>query len=76
MPETLWRCTRCEKWSHAKRRPGHHHRFVAERAIADTTEVETKRTLDGLPVERWEPGVGCWIRCGPFQEWAALLMER
>lgn len=23
----LWRCEKCGKWSHAKRRPSHHRRF-------------------------------------------------
>lgn len=27
---TIWRCTRCEKWSHAKRKPRFHQRWISD----------------------------------------------
>src|SRR3954471_24426772 len=42
---TLWRCSQCGKWSHAKRRPKHH-----ERAVYD-------EPVDSVRVLRVEPSV-------------------
>ena len=79
-PETLFRCSRCGKWSHAQRMPRQHKRFIPN--VSDLTEQELRALayIEGLPVvgveEPWydEDGRsrgGVWVACGPFQTWVA-----
>ncbi|MBM0275348.1 hypothetical protein [Micromonospora tarensis] len=56
----LWRCTKCGKWSHAKRKPKQHQRFVA-----------TGRTVVGWAGEPVYGPDGEFQACGPFAEWVA-----
>jgi hypothetical protein len=64
---TLWRCSQCGKWSHAKRRPKHH-----ERAVYDEP-VDSVRVLRVEPsVFEMDTGAPSFIlACGPFDEYRA-----
>lgn len=69
MTHRLWRCVRCGKWSHAKRKPQFHQRPVFEEPQGET-------------VIRHEQGYGeygeyestdvWYIACGNFAEYIAI----
>ena len=61
----LWRCTTCGKWSHAKRRPNRHQRWVT---TGTTTAAWAGDPFAG-PAGEFQP-------CGPFQEWTATPARR
>ena len=71
--ETMWRCATCGKWSHAKRRPKQHQRWVPDDgktgvdlfSIIDTYEAE--HDFDG---EVTRSG-GWMVTCGPFVKYIA-----
>lgn len=62
----VWRCSRCGKWSHAKRRPRQHERRVELPAAGDVV-LATDHGLD--PDDGPRPYV---IACGPFERWVAV----
>ncbi|MFY1595448.1 hypothetical protein [Micromonospora sp. WMMD737] len=64
---TLWRCTGCGKWSHAKRCPKQHRRWVVT-GTETVTEMESWDT--GAFVEVEIP-TGEFQPCGPFEQWTA-----
>ncbi|MEU8186039.1 hypothetical protein [Micromonospora carbonacea] len=68
---TLWRCTKCGKWSHAKRRPSSHKRWV-QTGTETVTEMESWDT--GALVEVEVP-TGEVQKCGPFRAWSAAPLE-
>jgi hypothetical protein len=80
----LWRCSGCGKWSHAKRRPRYHHRFIVndeEADVATTARVAglavvatVEPSWDGNPDHAGDPG-GVWVHCGPFTRWVAQSVE-
>lgn len=63
---TLWRCTACGKWSHAKRRPKRHQRYV----VTGTTTVEYQEAETGAWLDDEVPD-GDFVPCGPFAAWTA-----
>lgn len=75
----LYRCADCGKWSHAKRRPTHHRRFIANtdtwpgRALTAGLPVieEVEPYHNGDPDSDGNPG-GVWVKCGPFETWVAI----
>ena len=72
MSETLWRCIECGKWSHAKRRPKHHERFVSAEHHIEPEKVI--RHVEGYQTAVDECDYGGWfVACGPFAEWQAYL---
>lgn len=82
MTLTLWRCSECGKWSHAKRRPNTHERFIGDGSdpghptwtaenIAADLELPTLRTEEGWYGEFDARPGGSWVACGPFEEWRA-----
>ncbi|PZG12945.1 hypothetical protein C1I95_24690 [Micromonospora craterilacus] len=68
--ETLWRCTACGKWSHAKRRPKQHKRYV----VTGTKTVPYQEAETGAWVDEEVPD-GDFQPCGPFVRWEARRME-
>lgn len=72
--EQMWRCTGCGKWSHARRRPTSHRRWVSG-------AEHTKPPAGATVVERVEPTYdhlngftsdgGWFVTCGPFERWLA-----
>ena len=67
----LWRCSACGKWSHAQRNPKMH-----ERRVADSDDFDAAAVTRIEPGGR-EPETGAWldlvfVRCGPFDEFAAV----
>lgn len=77
----LWRCDGCGKWSHAKRRPRHHERFVPAAALPDDAKagdvVEQGRILrieEGWYSSGPDGGYdgGARVACGPFSAWRAV----
>lgn len=64
----MWRCTQCGKWSHAKRKPKTHRRWVDEEPEDESTVTDYDDGFvppDGDYAERWE------IACGPFAHYRA-----
>ena len=67
---TLWRCSKCGKWSHAQRRPKRHERYIREDDIPDVdwrepgerinplwmSASERPVEVDGCPVIDWNEG--------------------
>lgn len=73
MSERLWRCAECGKWSHAKRDPKSHERFVQARfSEPDPPEDKIIRVVEDIQiaVDDFDPG-GWFVRCGPFEPWVA-----
>jgi hypothetical protein len=73
MSERLWRCAECGKWSHAKRDPKRHERFVQQRiAEPDPPEDKIVRVVmdQQTAVDEFISG-GWFVRCGPFEPWVA-----
>lgn len=82
---TLWRCSRCGKWSHAKRRPLQHEAFLhgtsAAGARAGGYTIRQGGFLPDGEVHTVDGGinfdggvdrlVGTQVYCGPFDEWRA-----
>jgi hypothetical protein len=74
--EVLWRCHACGKWSHAKRRPSMHERYIK----LDKPEPTTLYVAEVIPADSWagsefsdgweRPGA-YRVQCGPFEEWHA-----
>jgi hypothetical protein len=71
MTETirLWRCTRCGKWSHAKRQPKQHRRFM--RAEPDDCSVIERVEPTYSHLAGFEDEGGVIVACGPFEMWIA-----
>ena len=68
--ETLWRCSSCGKWSHAKRKPSSHERMVWDIPFG----AVVSRTVDGQD-EDGGPATLTFIDCGPFEKWEAWKVE-
>lgn len=67
----IWRCTDCQKWSHAKRMPQWHKRFVNEQPLDESTILSyDPGVFDHLNGQLTEEGY--WIKCGPFEPWWAV----
>lgn len=67
--EVMWRCTVCGKWSHARRKPRDHERWVQPGDPLYVEEQNQRRAPDG-----WlDPNMpdAHPIRCGPFENWVA-----
>jgi hypothetical protein len=70
MTVTLWRCSRCGKWSHAAKRPKYHQRALftepreSDEVISHDEGYFSARDGESSP-EVW------WIKCGPFETWTA-----
>ena len=72
----IWRCTCCGRWSHAKRKPSHHLRFIRRERLQPTTavvkNVTPRRTSIGTDLEGpQELGGDYTVECGPFEAWLA-----
>lgn len=72
----MWRCSTCGKWSHAKRRPKGHARWIpaSDKApeyepVEKVLSYEPGSVYDHLTGES-DPG-GWMVECGPFEEWHA-----
>lgn len=63
---TLWRCATCRKWSHAKRQPATHYRWVRP------GEPEYRPELDDTNPNEPE---GHYVICGPFERWEARRVD-
>lgn len=81
----MFRCSTCGKWSHAKRKPKHHLRFVPNlpnlldaKTYAESLELEIQSTVEpfwnGDPEGDYNPG-GAYVKCGPFETFIALDSE-
>jgi hypothetical protein len=65
---TLWRCTECQKWSHAMKRPARHKRF-----ILDPENIPEGKMAEYLPEVGIQGGHdGAYVWCGPFARWTAV----
>lgn len=69
--QRIWRCSKCEKWSHAKKKPRWHKRFVLEEPEDAASILERHHApydhLNGFT------GPESWlVRCGPFEDWWAV----
>jgi len=73
-PVTLWRCSACGKWSHAVKRPKNHQRAVFDEPAEGVEIVNHEAYFGGGEYSEPSPEVW-WIKCGPFDEWAAALRE-
>jgi hypothetical protein len=64
----LWRCSKCQKWSHAQDKPPKHQRWVKP----SDPEFDWGRSES-----RFEHNVppGHYVDCGPFDEWFAYRRE-
>jgi hypothetical protein len=62
--EIVWRCTNCDKWSHAQAKPAHHLRWDVEADPEDHKFVADNRYGFG-------DTPGAWVECGPFAGWIA-----
>ena len=72
--ETLWRCSKCRKWSHAKRKPSSHERFIRDSDLAEVLPG-AQRVFPELSLEG-ETREGGWkVPCGPFEKWEAWKVE-
>jgi hypothetical protein len=83
----MWRCTVCEKWSHAKRRPSRHRRFIAhdyipwedQAALDEGGEYNGQRIVEVREGMELDTGAtvlaGIDVACGPFEEWRAEQVE-
>lgn len=49
---TLWRCTKCDKWSHAMKKPANHKRGVVKNEGSDFHAAEYELVPCG-PFVRW-----------------------
>lgn len=68
---TVYRCTTCGKWSHAKTRPLSHQRFVSGDEIAPDSAIVIREIPASFGHgESYDPG-GWMVRCGPFETWRA-----
>lgn len=70
--ETLWRCSSCGKWSHAKRRPQRHERSLGLHQPRDADVVS--RTAEEREYETGSYEILTWVWCGPFVEYRAELV--
>ena len=68
MRETLWRCTTCGKWSHARRRPKSHQAHTLSGLDSRPLLYDLGYTYEG-------DFLGYMVKCGPFQRWQAVLVE-
>ena len=59
----MWRCAQCGKWSHAKRMPKTHRRWVDEEPEDESTVTNYEPGDEWA--ERWE------VACGPFTHYRA-----
>ena len=70
---TLWRCSSCGKWSHAKRRPKTHEVWSSNfPLIGAFVSIGAVKDED---VEYEEPRPGAFVPCGPFEKWEAWKVE-
>lgn len=67
---TLFRCTKCLKWSHARKQPRKHQRWV------NRTEPEFEQELSEGAVYDYQGGMlkdeGHFVDCGPFTSYIAI----
>jgi hypothetical protein len=63
---TMWRCATCGKWSHAKRKPYRHRRYV----VTGTKTVAEQEWDTGAWYDAEVPD-GDFQPCGPFEQWTA-----
>lgn len=68
----LWRCATCGKWSHAKRRPRHHQRFIPSgEALPAGAKVLRDEPAEYDHLNGFSSDGGTWIACGPHEPWKA-----
>lgn len=73
----LWRCATCEKWSHAKRRPSSHTRWIRAfplltadvRILHHEPAGEVDNPITGDVESSWPDQFE--VVCGPFEAWTA-----
>lgn len=53
--ERIWRCGACGKWSHARRRPSSHVRFIPTLGMPGDAGLRVRNAVEELP-----PGRSCW----------------
>ena len=71
MTEVMWRCTKCGTWSHAKRMPRYHQRFVQDAPDDESLIIDYDHDeYDHMNGQTREGGY--WIKCGPFERWLAV----
>lgn len=74
--ETLWRCTTCGKWSHAKKRPKWHERFVPlSFGMPDSRLIIDEDFGDYDHINGTTREGGWTIQCGPFEQWSAVRVD-
>jgi hypothetical protein len=80
---TLWRCTKCHKWSHAVRRPSSHKRYIRSvendgteygadvpaTAIADRSGLRVLSVVEPTSGTEWRPIAGEEHRMEPYDDW-------
>lgn len=65
----LWRCTRCDKWSHAQRCPKQHRRFMRDEPDDLPIIERVESTYSHMAGDEGASGV--IVSCGPFEAWTA-----
>jgi len=63
--ETIYRCEKCGKWSHAKRKPKWHQRFVYDEP-ENLEDIISEEDPFGEEISS-----GWFVKCGPFSTWYA-----
>lgn len=70
----LFRCTKCEKWSHAQRMPKSHKRWVY---YGEPEFDELKSEGVSYDYAGNEIGTeGHFVDCGPFETWYAVREDK
>lgn len=71
--DLIYRCTACGKWSHAKRKPKHHQRFISADDFDGPGDWPVLSVAEGFTDYTSGEGTsgGWWIACGPFETWEA-----
>jgi hypothetical protein len=64
---TLWRCTKCAKWSHAMKQPARHKRFVL-----NPENIPDEEMAEYLPDTNGQGSDGAMVWCGPFVRYTAV----
>lgn len=66
MSETMWRCTECGKWSHAKRKPHHHEVFTL-------SEPDDESKILRCEQDDW--ATGYVVACGERDDYIQMFVD-
>ena len=69
--ETLYRCSKCGKWSHAAQKPRTHKRWIREVDGLPPGVKVLEDNTGGYIGQDFVPG-GWFVQCGPFDTFVAV----